>query len=99
MGKYDDHVMTWYDNSDSESPWYDHGKIMAWQACCSNPSDLQFSVSYQTLKLECVILLREVDIKKKILYESSSENDYQLFYLDMSLVYRQYPKKNQRTLA
>ena len=27
MVKHDDHAMTWYDQGDSYSPWYDHGKI------------------------------------------------------------------------
>ena len=25
MVKHDDHAMTWYDQGDSYSPWYDHG--------------------------------------------------------------------------
>ena len=32
MVKHDDHAMTWYDNGDSYSPWYDHGKIMSWSS-------------------------------------------------------------------
>ena len=49
MVKHNDHAMTRYDYADSYSPGYDHGKIMAWQPCFSNPGNLckRFQKIYQ----------------------------------------------------